>query len=413
MKTTLTKIGIISPAKAFHINGSIPVKRISSIDLLRGLIMIIMALDHTRDYFHAGAFVNNPTDLNNTTVPLFFTRWITHFCAPVFVFLAGISAFISGRKKTKKQLSLFLVKRGIWLIFLELTILNFGWYFNIYFNYVNLQVIWALGICMIALSGLIHLPKNVVMWIGIAMIFGHNLFDNFHVSGKGLSAFTWSVIHERGVFLFGDTTINISYPLIPWIGLMAVGYRLGTLFLPGCDPIRRKRVLINLGSASIAGFIILRFINNYGDPAPWSYQPLPVFSFLSFINVTKYPPSLDYLLVTIGPALIFLALTEKLSNPVTKIISVYGRVPMFYYIIHIYLLHLLAMPAAVILGFHWTDLASFQSSIHSVPRLKNYGFSLDILYCIWAGIVAVLYPLCKWYDEYKIKNKRKWWLSYL
>ena len=413
MKTTLKKITIISPLKVYPINGNVPVKRIASIDLLRGLIMIIMALDHTRDYFHAGAFVNNPTDLNNTTVPLFFTRWITHFCAPVFVLLAGTSAFISGRKKTTRQLSLFLLKRGIWLILLELTVLNFGWYFNLHFNYINLQVIWALGVCMIALAALVYLPSNVVMAFGLTMIFGHNLFDNFHVAGKSVDAFAWSLLHERGVFSVSSATINVSYPLIPWIGLMAVGYRLGAIFLPVYNAIKRKRVLIKLGLAAISLFILLRSINMYGDPAPWSQQFSPAFTFLSFLNVTKYPPSLDYLLITIGISLLFLAATETVSNAVTKVVSIYGRVPMFYYIIHIYLLHLLAMPAAVILGYHWTDLGSFQTSIHSVPRLKTYGFNLATLYIIWCGVVAFLYPLCKWYDAYKRTHKKQWWLSYL
>lgn len=412
MDTVLNKIHVAAPASLLQIKKN-TTQRIASIDLLRGAIMIIMALDHTRDYFHTGAFLNNPTDLNNPTVPLFLTRWITHYCAPVFILLAGISAFISGRKKTKKQLSVFLVKRGLWLILLEITVLNFGWYFNVYFNYINLQVIWMLGISMIALSALLYLPKNILLVIGLVMIFGHNLLDHFHIPGKGIDAFAWSLMHERGVFLFGRITINVSYPLIPWIGVMATGYSIGNIFLPGFNPVRRRQLLIYLGSILISFFIILRFINTYGDPVPWLQQSSPAFTFLSFLNVTKYPPSLDYLLVTIGPSLIFLAVTENVSNRLSRIISTYGRVPMLYYIVHIYLVHLLAIPAAAILGYKWTELASFQSGIHSVARLKEYGFSLGTVYGVWACIVIALYPLCKWYDEYKMKNKEKWWLSYL
>src|SRR5260221_10362056 len=210
-------------------------KRISSIDLLRGLIMVIMALDHTRGYFHAGVFVNDPTDLHKTTVVLFFTRWITHFCAPVFMLLSGVSAFISGRKKTKKELSLFLLSRGLWLIFLGLTVLNFAWFFDIHFSYISLQVIWALGVCMLFLSGLIYLPEKTIAVIGFILIAGHNLLDNFHVPGNSPAAFIWSVLHERGHFTFYNTTINVMYPVIPWIGVMALGYCLGKIFNSSVD----------------------------------------------------------------------------------------------------------------------------------------------------------------------------------
>jgi uncharacterized membrane protein len=387
--------------------------RIASIDILRGLVMIIMALDHVRDYFHTQAFIYDPTDIDKTSLLLFFTRWITHFCAPVFMLLAGISAFISGQKKTKKELSLFLIKRGLWLIFLELTILNFAWFFNIHFSYIALQVIWALGVSMICLSGLIYLPKKAILFIGLILVAAHNLLDNFHVPGNNLEAFGWDILHERRLLTFGNININTSYPLMPWIGLMALGYCLGNIFTAGFDAEKRKRILIYSGSASVLLFIILRFINIYGDLIPWSQQSSGVFSFLSFMNVTKYPPSLDYLLITAGPALFFLAFTENLSNWFTKIISTYGRVPLFYYLIHIYIIHLLAMLAAALTGYGWTDMTSFTKGIHFVTSLKGYGFSLGIVYLIWITVVVSLYPICKWYDGYKIKHKEKWWLSYL
>ena len=375
--------------------------------------MIIMALDHTRDYFHADAFVYDPGDIHKTTALLFFTRWITHFCAPVFMLLAGTSAFLSGQKKTKKELSLFLLKRGLWLVFLELTVLDFAWFFNIHFSYIGLQIMWALGICMICLSGLIHFPKKAILFIGLVLVAAHNLLDNFHVSGNSLEAFGWGLLHERRIFTFGNININTSYPILPWIGLMALGYCLGNLFVKGFDAAKRKRILICLGSASVLLFIIIRVINIYGDLFPWTQESSFMFSFLSFINVTKYPPSLDFLLITVGPTLLFLAVSERSSNRVTKIISIYGRVPLFYYVIHIYVIHLLAMLAAVLTGYRWIDMTSFPRNIHSATNLKGYGFSLGIVYLIWIFVVVSLYPLCKWYDRYKTKHKENWWLSYL
>ena len=387
--------------------------RITSIDLLRGLVMVIMALDHTRDYFHAEAFIYDPTNLQKTTVVLFFTRWVTHFCAPVFMLLAGTSAFISGQKKTKKELSVFLLKRGLWLIFLEFTVLNFAWFFNIHFSFLGLQVIWALGVCMICLSGLIFLPQKIILFLGLTLVAGHNLLDNFHVPGNSIKALCWGILHERRPFTFGSFTINTSYPVLPWIGLMALGYCLSNIFVPGFDAARRKRILIYLGLASVVLFILIRYINRYGDLIPWAYQSSPAFSFLSFLNVTKYPPSLDYILITVGPALLFLAFAEVPLNRFTKIISIYGRVPLFYYLIHIYVIHLSAMLAAVLTGYKWTDMTSFNRGIHSVQNLSGYGFSLGIVYLIWISITAALYPVCKWYDGYKSTNKEKWWLSYL
>ena len=387
--------------------------RILSIDLLRGVIMIIMALDHVRDYFHTDAFLFNPTDLDRTNVVLFFTRWITHFCAPVFVLLAGTSAFLSGQRKTKNELSAFLLKRGIWLIFLELTVVNFAWFFNTHFSFELLAVIWTLGVSMICLAGLIFLPKRAILITGIILVAAHNLLDTVHVPGNSIESFGWGVLHEEEVFTFGHLTIFTAYPVMPWIGVMALGYCLGSLFTADVDAIKRKKILIGLGLGSLIIFIVIRIINIYGDPVPWSHQASGTFTFLSFINVTKYPPSLDYLLITLGVAMLFLAFTEKPLNRFTKIISVYGRVPMFYYLIHLYVIHLLAMLAAVWLGFKWTDMTSFTTWVDFSPNLKGYGVSLWVVYLIWLMIVVALYPLCKWYDRYKTAHKEKWWLAYL
>jgi uncharacterized membrane protein len=388
-------------------------KRITSIDLLRGFIMIIMALDHVRDYFHSDAFLYDPLDLNKTSVVLFFTRWITHFCAPIFVMLAGTSAFLSSQRKTKKELAAFLVKRGIWLIILEETAINFSWFFNVHFTFFILGVIWVLGLSMICLAGLIFLPRRWILGIGLLMVFGHNLLDSVHFNGQNFSGFLWGAIHERKVFAIGETHIGEGYQIIPWAGVMALGYCLGSIFANGFDAARRKKILLQLGVGSWILFIIIRSINVYGNLYPWITQISPVRTFLSFINISKYPPSLDYLLVTEGFAFIFMALTENISNRITKIISVYGRVPMFYYIIHIWLIHLLALLLVVLQGHPWTEMTMFTSWVDGMGILKGYGLSLSGVYIVWLSLVAILYPLCKKYDEYKSNHRDKWWLSYL
>ena len=281
------------------------------------------------------------------------------------------------------------------------------------FSYIGLLVVWVLGICMICLAGLIHFPGKVILFIGFLLIAAHNLLDHFHVSGNSFKAFAWGLLHERRTFTFGNININTSYPVLPWIGLMALGYCSGNMFVKGFDAAKRKWVLTCVGWALVLLFIVLRVINIYGDLFPWAQQPSFLFSLLSFINVTKYPPSFDYLLITMGPALLFLAVSEKFSNRVTKIISLYGRVPLFYYVIHIYVIHLLAMLAAVLTGYNWMDMTSFPGGIHSATNLKGYGFDLGIVYLVWIFVVVSLYPLCKWYDNYKSKHKESWWLSYL
>jgi len=382
--------------------------RIESIDLLRGLVMVIMALDHVRDYFHADVTVFEPQDLEQTNGLLFFTRWITHFCAPVFVFLAGTSAFLSGQRKTKKELSLFLLKRGIWLLLVEVTIVNFAWSFNIKLPFIGLGVIWALGISMICLAGLIHLPKKIILLLGIVIVAGHNLLDRIH-----FDTLIWSVLHEPKIFRIDEThLIRVTYPVLPWIGIMALGYCFGTLYSKNTDAEKRKKLLWQLGTVAIIAFIVIRFLNVYGDPGQWSQQNSQLFTFLSFLNTTKYPPSLLYTLMTIGPALIFLAIAEKASGKLVQPVIHIGRVPMFFYILHLYLIHLAAMFSAEFSGFDWSDMI-LQRRTWIDPQLKGYGFSLGVTYLVWIGIVFLLYPLCKWYDKYKTEHKEKWWLSYL
>lgn len=386
--------------------------RVTSIDMLRGTIMIIMALDHIRDYFHWSAFIYDPTDLQHTSVAIFFTRWITHFCAPVFIFLAGVSAWLYGAKKSRKALSYFLLTRGLWLIILEFTVMNFGWLFDIHFHTADFIILWALGISMIVLSVLIYLPERVVLLIGLLLIAAHNLLDPVQISGESWQSYLWSFLHVPKVVIREHSTIFIAYPVLPWIGVMATGYCLGRLYAPDYDPVKRKKTLITLGFSVIALFIVLRWTNVYGDAARWYAQKNAVYTLLSFLNTTKYPPSLLYLSMTLGPALVFLALSERPLNAVTRKISVFGRVPMFYYIVHVYAVHLLAVAGVVISGRRWIDMI-FTTWPGFDDHLKGYGYSLLVVYLVWISLILCLYPLCKWYDRYKTNNKSKWWLSYL
>lgn len=387
-------------------------QRIESIDLLRGIVMIVMALDHVRDYFHADAFLYDPTDMSKTSVVLFFTRWVTHFCAPVFIFLAGTSAFLIGTKRTRREVSSFLVKRGLWLVFLELTIVNFAWFFNVQFSLITLFVIWALGIGMIVLAVFVHLPLKITFSVGLLMVFGHNLLDGFQVEGEGAGALLWSLIHRfQGFQLSDEYFLFIAYPLVPWVGVMLLGWCFGVFYQPSFAA-TRKTTLLYLGFGCIVLFLLVRFFNSYGDPNPWAVQPSPVFSALSFLNVTKYPPSLLYLLVTLGPAIIFLAISENYVGGLSQKIKVLGRVPMFYYLLHLYLIHLLALFAALLTGYEASDMV-FDTWVTNSPNLVGYGFNLWVVYAVWIGVVLILYPLCEWYDRYKTANRAKWWLSYL
>jgi uncharacterized membrane protein len=387
--------------------------RVGSIDLLRGVVMILMALDHVRDYFHADAFLYNPLDLEKTTPAIFMTRWVTHFCAPVFVFLAGTSAFFVGSRKGKDELSAFLFKRGIWLIVLEFTVINFSWFFNVEFSFIALTVIWALALGMIILATVIHLPFKGVLALGIILVAGHNLVDGFHPGENGsVTEIGWALLHEARVFQLGHFLTFVGYPILPWAGIMMTGYCFGKLYEASFDPQRRRKLLLTMGISLTALFILLRLPDVYGEPRPWSEQRSMLFTFFSFINVTKYPPSLLYTLVTLGPAMIFLSFAENFKGAISRYITALGRVPMFYYIIHIYVIHLLAVVAALTTGFQLSDMV-FNQWVTDSPNLRGYGFSLGVVYLLWIAIVLALFPLCVWYDRYKTRHKSKRWLSYL
>jgi len=388
---------------------STPQKRIESLDLLKGLVMVLMALDHTRDYFHAPAFFYDPADPLQTSIPIYATRWITHFCAPVFSFLAGISVFFVSLKRTRTELSGFLVKRGLWLIFIELTIVTFAWYFNISFNTVGLLVIWALGISMLVLAGLVHLPKGIVLMISCLIIVGHNLLDNVHFSGNLL----WAILHEPAMFGSSDgAKFYVDYPLLPWIAVMSLGYCFGSLYHSSFNPNSRKMILNYLGIAFIVLFLAIRGINIYGDPQPWTQFEVFTQTVMSFMNPAKYPPSLSYLLMTLGPALLFLANAESFKGKVVNFFQTFGRVPFFYYILHLYLIHLLALLAAELAGYGWEKMI-LNDWVTYLPSLQGYGFGLWLVYLVWFVVIGLLYPLCKKFDNYKISHKEKWYLGYL
>lgn len=370
--------------------------------------MVIMALDHVRDYFHVGVHYFDPTDLSATTVPVFLTRWITHYCAPVFVFLAGTSAWTIGVRKGGAFLSSFLVKRGIWLILIEVFVITFAWMFNPHYPRVGLQVIWAIGVSMIVLAGLARLPLRAVVLIGLALVFGHNALDGIHFDG----AWWWMMLHERGAIELGDHRVIFAYPVLPWIGTMALGYGFGSLYTQVTDAARRRRLLIRIGLGATILFVLLRWINVYGDPDPWSTQPSGVFTLLSFLNLHKYPPSLLYLLMTLGPAIFFLAFSENLRGRLASALMVFGRVPFFYYVLHIFLIHLAAMAAAELTGFGWRVML-LDEVVFRADTLTGYGFSLPVTYAVWIGVVVALYPLCVWFNKVKSRNRHIWWLSYL
>jgi Predicted membrane protein len=379
--------------------------RLGSIDLLRGLVMVIMALDHVRWYFSSAHF--DPTDLSRTDAALFFTRWITHFCAPVFFLLAGPSAFLSTtRGRTRSELAFYLLTRGLWLMVLELTIVAFAWTFNFHHEKLGLGVIWALGCSMVILAGLVYLPSSAIAAFGILMIVSHNLFDNVRVENVEALRILWAVFHSRESIQITPTlSIAPSYPLIPWVGVMAVGYALGPLLSHGCEA-RQRQVLV-LGAALTLAFVVLRIENAYGDPRPWSEYQNELFTVLSFLNTTKYPPSLLYLLMTLGPAIAALPLLARVSGPLAHFFIFFGRVPLFYYILHLYLIHTLALGAGYLSGY---EIQAFLSPFWLFP--KDYGFSLPIVYSIWIAVVFLLYPVCLWYGNVKASG-RYWVLSYL
>jgi uncharacterized membrane protein len=384
--------------------------RLQALDVLRGLVIVIMALDHVRDYFHASGYAYDPLDASKTTVLLYATRWVTHFCAPTFVFLAGVSAWLQGAKgKDPATLSRFLLTRGLWLVVLEVTVIAFGWSFSIPLL-PHLQVIWAIGCSMIALAALTRLPVRTVLVIGIAIVAGHNLLDPIHADQLGRFSLLWQLLHERApVFWNGRIVSFIYYPVLPWLGVMTLGYGLGPVFVSRS----RDRILVRLALGMLALFVVLRTFNVYGDPQPWQPGDTAVKSAMSFLNVQKYPPSLLYLCATLGPMLLLVPLFDRLRGPVVSWLRTYGAVPLMAYVAHLYVMHVLAIGARVAAGQSTAGMFNTVYNFFLQPeRLAGTGFSLPVVYAAWLAVLAIIYPLCRWWGGVK-RRRRDWWLSYL
>jgi uncharacterized membrane protein len=385
-------------------------RRLESVDLLRGIIMVLMALDHTRDFL--GFRGISPTNLAQASAGLFLTRWITHFCAPVFFLLVGTGSSLALRSKSRAALSRFLFTRGLWLIFLEVTVVRFAMQFNVDYRVTMLIVFWALGWAMITLSALVYLPTWAIGLFGGLMIAGHNLMDFADSSMFGRLAPLWVVLHELGpVFSSGGHSVFVAYPLIPWVGVTAAGFALGKVF--DWQAMRRKKFLLRLGLGLTLACIVLRALNHYGDPVPWTHQKSAAFTVLSFLNTTKYPPSLLFLLMTLSPAMLLLRAFEGEIPRWLRPALVFGRVPMFYFVLHLMLIHLLALVVCDVRygGVHWVfespDLSQYP--FHAPP---GWGLTLPQVYLAWAFVLIALYPLCAWFADLK-RRRTDAWLSYL
>jgi len=374
--------------------------RVASIDILRGLVMVLMALDHVRDFFTDVRF--DPLDLSQTTAALFLTRWITHFCAPTFVLLAGVSAYLTGRSCTRAELSRFLWTRGLWLVVLEVTLMSLVWTFNVRYDHgLFLQVIWAIGVSMLVLAALVHLPMPQIAAFSLLIIGGHNLLDGIEPQSFGAWAPLWSLLHVQEPIPYGF----VAYPLIPWIAVMSLGYCIGSLF--DLERERRRQWFVYLGAGSLTLFVLLRATNVYGDPVDWTLQSTTVRTLLSFVDVHKYPPSLQYVLLTLGAALLSLAALESVRGKFAEVLRTFGRVPLFFYVLHVALAHLAAGIVGLATGF---GTALLSGDFMQVPQ--QWGFGLPVVYLAWLLVIATLYPACRWFAAVK-RRRDDWWLSYV
>lgn len=372
--------------------------------------MIIMALDHVRDLIHVNAITQSPTDLKTTTPILFFTRWITHLCAPTFVFLAGTSVYLSAKNKDISETRSFIIKRGIWLIILEFTLVNFALWFDLGFHTFIFEVIAAIGFGFVILGLLINSSPKILGIVGLIIIFGHNLLPLIPFGEGSLIKSILTPFFGFAAFPIGSTTFLMTYPPIPWLGIMLVGFASGIFF--ELDSQTRKKRFIQIGIASLLLFVILRIINIYGDPVPWTYQTDAIYTFLSFINLTKYPPSLFFCLTILGITFLMLAFAENAKNKLAEIAIVYGRVPLFYFVVHLYLIHTILLIILLLQGFSFSSL-EFATGTFGRPKNVSSGLDLWAVYLIWIGVVAALYFPCQWFGNFKAEHKEKWWLRYL
>jgi uncharacterized membrane protein len=388
--------------------------RIPSVDVVRGIIMIIMALDHVRDYFHITAFTADPLAPDTTSPGLFFTRWITHLCAPSFLLLSGISSYLSGRSQSAAEKSVFLIKRGIWLVVVEIVVMSLIITFDITYRTIFLQVIWALGWSMVFLGMLIRfLSPSTILICGLVLVFGHNVFDLVKLPAEGPIDVLVNVLFTASGRFYprGDGgSIAVLYAILPWTGIMMVGYGMGQLYEARFSVASRKKILLWAGIASFALFVVLRAVNGYGDPVKWSTQSIGWRTFLSFMNTTKYPPSLLYSLMTVGITLLMLNFTDQLRNRFGAFVSVFGKVPFFYFVLHFLVIHTISAVVVLASGYSFEQVT--QPSLIFRFRPFDFGYDLWCVYLIWIGVVLLMYGPSKWFGQYKVKHKC-WWLSYL
>jgi uncharacterized membrane protein len=389
--------------------------RISSVDFLRGMVMIIMALDHVRGYLHFDSFLFSPTDLQHTTPALFGTRVLTHLCAPTFILLAGTSTYFVAQRKGLKYTSFFLVTRGLWLIVLQFTLIRFAWNFDPLFHYNSSNIISTIGFCMIGLAALIHLRLRAIFIIGLLIVFEHNTLDKISFEPGSTWDVVWSFLHVRKLYLLeNDYSFLFLYPFLPWVGVMMLGYCLGSLYNKEYHPEERKPLLLSIGCASLCLFLLFRWINYYGDPVPWTFQDSGILTIMSFLNVEKYPPSLLFLTLTLGLSISLLAVLEGKAHSVLNSVSVIGKVPMFYYVMHIFVIHIVALVLVCIAGYPWQTMIFVGSAGSPSPLLKGkFGLTLGQIYFCWMSIILLLFPLCGWWLRFKTRNKNEWWVSYV
>ena len=376
--------------------------------MLRGLTMVIMALDHSRDFFALGFVFFAPTDLDHTNLEVFFTRWITHFAAPTFMFLAGIGLYFASARRTKSELAYLAITRGIWLIFLELTLVGFFWTFSSDFYYQpKVAVLFAIGVAMIAMAAIIYLPRYMIILLVAFLLLGHNAFDGIEPQIFGSFAYLWNLAHVPDTITIAGIEIRVVYPLIPWIGVMALGYLFGPITkMPRVD---RRKVFLLVGASFLAIGFALRWGNIYGDALLWAEHPTVEFTIMSFLNFTKYPPSLLYLLFLLGSAMVLMGALDRPLGKWSYPLRDFGRVPFFFYILHIPLLHV----GGILLALYTFNDASWlmQTPIGPSPEGYHYTYELLPTYIAWVSVVILLYWPCKWFAGLKTRRK-DWWLSY-
>jgi uncharacterized membrane protein len=398
------------PIEDYPVPVNPPSRRLESIDLLRGLLMLLMALDHTRDFF-SNAQVD-PTDPHQSWPALYFTRWVTHLCAPGFVALAGASVYLQGKRgKTRGDIGRLLLTRGLWLILMEVTLVDFGWSFS-FFPF--LQVIWAIGASMVVLAALQWLGVIAVGLVGAAILLGHNLLDPIHAAQFGSGKDLWLMLHDRGFLTYhGHPFALLFYPVLAWFGVMCVGYAFGPV--AASAPAARQRIAAALGVVFLLVFSALRLMNGYGDKYRFEHLSSPARTAMSFFQVQKYPPSLEYVLATFGFLLLLYTLFDIAAArdwlaPVRRFFEVFGRVPFFYYVLHIYTIHGFALLASMAMGLHWQVWIG--PAFFTGDRPDGWGYSLPVVYGVWFAVIFVLYWPTRWFSQLK-RRRRDWWLSYL